>query len=123
MNVTINLEKLLSITASSAPRFYNINLCHPTKIDTNITYDYIFLSNILDYYRKQEYLEIVIKNLQSLLKINGSIVCCHIKQFLNEDLTKELELEKSIFSNQFKYLPFECNDNHNIHYYQYVRKL
>ena len=116
-----NLEKLLSLISSSIPRFYNINLCHFTKIDTNVTYDYIFLSNIFDYYRKQENLEIVIKNLQPLIKENGSIVCSHIKQFVNEDLTKELELEKAIFSNQFEYLPFDSNDS--IHYYQYIRKL
>ena len=116
----VNLSKILSYVD---PTFYSFDICDNLGINIGKRYDFIFLSNILDYNRSRESLDDAFNNLLPLVDEQGKIVCAHISQIANEDFTQVLDLEKKVFQNAFEYSHIIASDeNQPIHYYQYTKK-
>lgn len=114
------LNNLSNILSSVNPIFYNIDICNYFNIDITKKYDYIFLSNILDYNRNNVNLKNTIRNLLSLINDNGKIICTHIAQFENDNLEKVLKLERDIFNKEFEYNQITYSEN--MLYYQYTKR-
>lgn len=116
------LVYLSSILTSTSLNFYNIDIRNPLHFDIGKKYDYIFLSNILDYYRNKEDITMALNNLLPLIKQNGSIVCCTFVDSLiaYENPESCLELEKNIFEKNFKFQPI--TKDYTSQYYQYIKK-
>ena len=105
------------------PTFYSFDICGNLGINIRKQYDFIFLSNILDYNRSRESLNAAFNNLLPLVDKQGKIVCAHISQFANEDFTQVLDLERKVFQEAFEYSHIaSTEENSPIHYYQYIRK-
>lgn len=116
-------DDFFNIVSSINPNFYNFDLCAKSALDTNKKYDYVFISNILDYNRKKERMENAVNNLMNLTTNNGKVICAHIPAFINEDFSQELELEKSFFQDSFKYSKISSSRiGSHTKFYQYTRK-
>lgn len=115
----INL--ILKYLNSNKLTFYNLNFCKQFK-SLNREYDFVFLSNILDYNRKKENLEIVLNNLLPIIKPNGSLVCSHVGFYSNEDMESTISVEKELLENYFTYDRIYCSDSNEFSYYRYIRK-
>ena len=118
-NKLLDLSKIL---LHIDPTFYSFDICGNLGIDIGKQYDFIFLSNILDYNRSRESLNAAFNNLLPLVDEQGKIVCAHISQIENEDFTQILDLEKKVFQEAFEYSHIASTENQPIHYYQYTRK-
>lgn len=112
------IEMILKLLEVVEPKFDNIDICSPLRIDVPNKYDRIFLSSILDYNREPEKLQIAYDNLLKILKDSGSIICTHYSQY------KELSMEKDMFSQDFDYeeLFVDENGSQDILYYKYTKK-
>ncbi len=108
-----NLSDVAEILKTMELKFDNIDICSSIYIDPNRKYDMIFMSNILNYNRTFEKLEIVCRNLISILKNNGSVICVNMPNWF------PLEEEKSIFLKYFDFDEIFTNDNL---YYKYTLK-
>ena len=116
-----DINELLRIVRTIIPNFYNINLSKDTDLGIDKKYDCIFLSNILDYNRYPDRLEIVIKNLLPLLNSNGKVICTHMPRLLEELDLKRLKPERECFEKYFDY-DFIGDMNGNHAFYQYTLK-
>lgn len=108
-----NLSDVAQILKTMDLIFDNIDICLNICIDSNRKYDMVFMSNILNYNRTLEKLEIVCQNLINLLRSNGSVIC------VNMPNRSSLEEEKSIFSKYFDFSEIFKGDNL---YYKYTLK-
>ena len=115
----VNLSKILSYVD---PTFYSFDICDNLGINIGKRYDFIFLSNILDYNRSRERIEVAFNNLLPLVDKQAKIVCSHISQFANGACPPDLDLEKNIFQEAFEYSHIASSENQHIHYYQYTKK-
>ncbi len=84
------------------PTFYNFNLFE--NIGLSNTYDYIYISNILEWARGDiSKLKIAKENLDRLSGSNGTIICSNL---VNRD-NSSLMIERRIFSSSFERYDFE----------------
>lgn len=97
-------------------KFDEIDIC--SKIDIGRKYDMVFISNILDYNRSQERMEVAYENVLRILNHKGKVICTSMLQ------DEGLILEKDIFSTCFHYdeLFTEDKETQKILYYQYTLK-
>ncbi len=117
------LDSLKSYLSSTNPNFTRIDI---SKARTNKLeyYDYIFLSNILDYHRgSKEDLLTIKKYLLSLLKDNGKVLCLHIDDLSTEiEFLRKIKPEINTFKNDLEYSFISSDDYGTNHYYQYTKK-
>ena len=104
------------------PTFYNIDICEYSTFYTGRKYDYVFLSNILDYNRKKESLDVIVNNLMGLTNNRGKVVCTHLPQTLNEDFSQVICLEQKCFERAFDYDQIVSDEIGKIYYYQYTKR-
>lgn len=84
--------------------FYNYNLFSKTNPSINNKYDYIYISNILEWARGDIIkLECAEENLNNLLVNGGTIIC---SKLINREDCKVLK-EKKIFDSNFEFSEFE----------------
>lgn len=102
--------------------FYNIDISNKNILNSDNQYDYIFLSNIIDYNRNSESLDNIVHNLIQLTNSNGKVVCAHIARVANEDFSQELDLERKYFQDYFEYSDIICDELNGNRYYQYIKK-
>lgn len=113
------IGKILESLNQRNPQFDCIDICSKLNNKKDRKYDKVFLSNILDYNRKPERLEIVYNNMLQLLKAGGSVICSNIENY------RDIDIEKEIFSREFSYNEILTDDYHrtrDIIYYQYIKK-
>ncbi len=104
------------------PTFHRIDIARESALDLRSQYDYIFLSNIIDYNRDAARLEVLIQNLTHLTANQGRVVCAHIPGYVKEDSSRDLALEKELFQESFEYSAIPFNEYDKIKYYQYTKK-
>lgn len=116
-----DINELIRIVRTTIPEFYNINIAEEFNLGKDKKYDCIFLSNILDYNRYPDRLEIVIKNLLPLLNSDGKVICTHIPKLFEELDMGRLKLERQCFERNFDYNYIgDVGGNHA--FYQYTLK-
>ena len=108
-NINIIVNKLSKINL----KFDNIDISDK-NITNNKKYDYIFLSNILDYNRNKQDLINIKRNLINLLKDNGNVICVNMLD------NEKLYYEKDYFNSDFIYN--EISNDNNILYYKYTKR-
>lgn len=84
------------------PTFYEFNLFE--HIDTDKTYDYIYISNILEWARGDiTKLKIAEENLDKLTGLTGTVICTNLVSRDNSSLM----IERRIFKNSFERYDFK----------------
>ncbi len=83
--------------------FFNLNLFEKDNDLISNKYDYIYISNILDWARNnEEKMKIAKENLVSYLKENGLIICSNL---VNRDMSS-LSVERRVFEEGFEFREF-----------------
>lgn len=83
--------------------FFNLNLFKENSYLIFNKYDYIYISNILDWARNnEEKMKIAKDNLVSYLKSNGLIICSNL---VNRDISS-FSVERKIFEEEFEFHEF-----------------
>lgn len=118
------MDKLVEITKSIEPNFQTVDVRSESGFDVDKEYDYVFLSNILDYNRFPDRLEAIKKNIIPILCNNGKIVCTHIPFVTNENTPEVMSVEREVFRKEFSFTPIDdqmVDRKHMV--YQYTRRI
>ncbi|MBR4830534.1 MAG: hypothetical protein IKZ96_02055 [Bacilli bacterium] len=117
------MDELVEITRTMDPNFQTLDIRSESGFDTDKEYDYVFLSNILDYNRFPDRLETIKKNILPVLSSKGKIVCTHIPFYNSENYFEVMKEEREIFRKEFSFKPIDeqmIDRKHAV--YQYTRK-
>lgn len=117
------MDELKSFLKSNNLSFSNHDISKPPSNST-AKYDYIFLSNILDYHRYNENELLKIKNyLLSILNDKGKVICLQMNNLDTElDFERIIQTELRLFQEDFAYSLIAQDDYGTCQYYQYIKK-
>lgn len=120
-------KEIERLVPSLNPVFYNVSLSEESGLGTNKKYDYVFISNILDWSnnRSPRRLEIIKRNLLNILNSDGRVVCTHFPSMYGgrNNSPEIIKLERQVFDNDFNFQMFDDRElvEGNIAY-MYTRK-
>lgn len=113
------LDLVTSELNSRKVNFYTGNICSESFEGPDRQYDFIYLSNILDYNRKIDRLEVASKNIDKLLNENGVVMCTTMFNHLG---LERLEIPFFRQNYEFSRIP-EANGTTRTYVYQKKQEL